>query len=70
MNVRLGMRVEFIPVAKHYYPKYLGYASWFYSSVKGEFPLLQMVWSDKQGHLPWKVGYDKSYDKFQPLLNN
>lgn len=67
-NIAEGMRIAFIPVARKYYAQYFGYAGWFYESVNTNFPVLQMVWPDKQGHLPWEDGYDKAYQKLQPLL--
>lgn len=64
-----GMKVAFVPVARQHYPTYLGYAGWFYESTGPGFPVLQMVWPDKQGRLPWESGYDISYAKFQPMLD-
>ncbi len=68
-DIAEGMRIAFIPVARRHYPSYLGYAGWFYKSVRTDFPTIQMVWPDKQGRLPWEPGYDKSFSKFQPLLD-
>lgn len=64
-----GMRIAFIPVARNHYPPYLGYAGWFYGSVKTEFPALQMVWPDREGRLPWEPGYDGAFAAMQPLLD-
>ena len=68
-NIAQGMRIAFVPVAKRHYPTYLGYAGWFYKSIGADFPVLQMVWPDKQGRLPWEAGYDASFTKFQPILD-
>jgi hypothetical protein len=68
-TIAQGMRIAFVPVAKRHYPTYLGYAGWFYKSVASDFPVLQMVWPDKQGRLPWEVGYDNAFSKFQPILD-
>jgi len=68
-DIAQGMRIAFIPVARKHYPTYLGYGRWFYQSVKAEFPVIQMVWPDKQGRLPWESGYDTSYAKAQPILD-
>ena len=68
-DIAEGMKIAFVPVVRSHYPKYLGYAGWFYKSVKTDFPAIQMVWPDKQGHLPWEPSYDKSFSKFQPMLN-
>lgn len=68
-DIAEGMKIAFVPVVRRYYPTYFGYAGWFYKSVKTDFPAIQMVWPDKQGHLPWELGYDKSFSKFQPMLD-
>lgn len=68
-DIAEGMRIAFVPVARHHYPAYLGYARWFYKSVQSDFPVIQMVWPDRQGRLPWEPGYDKSFARFQPLLD-
>ena len=68
-DIAQGMRIAFIPVARRHYPTYFGYAGWFYRSVEADFPALQMVWPDKQGRLPWEEGHDKSFAKYQPLLD-
>jgi len=47
---------------------HLGYASWFYQSLKQPFPALQLVWPDKQNRLPWEPGYDQRFSKKQPML--
>ncbi|WP_256348316.1 MULTISPECIES: DUF4262 domain-containing protein [Pseudomonas] len=39
------------------------------ASIKADFPALQMVWPDKQGHFPWEPAYDQSYSRFQLLLD-
>ena len=31
-------------------------------------PVFQLVWSDRQGKLPWEKGWDTAFDKFQPVL--
>ena len=68
-DIAEGMKIAFIPVSRRHYPTYLSYAGWFYQSVKTDFPTIQMVWPDKRGRLPWEDGYDKSFSKFQPLLD-
>ena|SRR2546423_1917175 len=59
----------FVPVAIENYKEYLGYGIWFYRTLGHPFPTLQLVWPDKQDLLPWESGYDKRYEKLQPLLN-
>jgi len=65
-----GFACSFIPVLVDHYEQYLGYAIWFYRKLKQPFPALQLVWPDKQGRLPWDVGYDKQFYKLQRLLDS
>ncbi len=58
----------FIPVDIEHYEAYLGYANWYYGSLPGPYPVLQMVWPDPANLFPWEEGYDKRYMKQQPLL--
>ena len=62
-----GIEVYFLEVDKAFYKDYLGYGNWFYDDR--EFPVLQMVWPDKKGHLPWNKKFDKSIEFTQPLLD-
>ena len=40
-----------------FYTEYLGYAQWFYHGRP--FPALQIVWPDRNDHLPGESGYDE-----------
>jgi hypothetical protein len=68
-DIAEGMRIAFIPVDRRHYREYLGYAGWFYASIKADFPALQMVWPDKQGRFPWEPNYDQSFSRLQLLLD-
>lgn len=46
---------------------YFGYAIWFNKS--GEFPSLQLVWTDRQGRFPWEENFEKDFLLKQPLLD-
>lgn len=59
--------VEFIKVSKEYYSDYFGYARWYYE--EWDFPVLQLVWPDDNGVLPWKEGFDPDLKFVQPLLD-
>lgn len=48
------------------YKEHLGYAIWFYDGH--EFPVLQLVWPDKNGRFPGEKGAAESLRKVQPLL--
>ncbi len=54
------------PVAKRFYPEYLGWSQWFYGG--NEFPCLQIVWPDRDGIFPWQQGFDPTFSSDQPDL--
>jgi hypothetical protein len=59
--------IQFIMVDKEYYANYLGYAGWFYDSF--DFPVLQLVWPDKQSLFPWETDFNPDWEFKQPLLD-
>jgi hypothetical protein len=63
-----GLSVAFVPVNLEHYGEYLGYANWFYGSMKKPYPALQMVWPDREGKYPWEKGYDERFLQIQPIL--
>ena len=63
-----GFECSFVPVSVAHYERYLGYGIWFYRQLKQPFPVLQLVWPDKQGRFPWESDYDERFQKLQPLL--
>ena len=65
-----GVHVVFLSVDPSFYPYYLGTALWFYKYLPNPFPVLQMVWADKQQKFPWESGYDIRCQSLQPLLQN
>jgi hypothetical protein len=62
-----GYNIQFITVDKEYYANYLGYAGWFYDSF--DFPVLQLVWPDKQSNFPWDADFNPDWKFKQPLLD-
>ena len=62
-----GYAVQFIKVDEDYYRHYVGYAGWFYKSF--DFPLLQLVWPDKQNNFPWEEDFNPDWKFKQPLLD-
>ena len=64
-----GFECGFVPISVSQYKDYLGYAIWFYRSLKQPFPALQLVWPDKSGVFPWEEGYDERFFSLQRLLN-
>jgi hypothetical protein len=63
-----GYQVQFIPVDKNYYSNYVGYGGWFYGNTF-DFPLLQLVWPDKEKRFPWDQGFNSNWKFSQPLLD-
>ncbi len=62
-----GYNIQFIEVAREHYQDYVGYAGWFYDSF--DFPLLQVVWPDKQNNFPWDKTFNPEWKFKQPLLD-
>lgn len=63
-----GYEIQFLQVDKDYYQNYVGYAGWFYDS-SFDFPLLQLVWPDKQHKFPWDKDFNPDWKFKQPLLD-
>lgn len=62
-----GYQVQFLAVQKEHYPDYLGYAGWFYQDWN--FPVLQLLWPDKQHRFPWEADFNPNWKFKQPLLD-
>ena len=62
-----GASLAFVGVAPEHYADRLGFACWFYQSLGG-FPVVQLVWPDRQGRFPWDAAYDPSFKPLQDLL--
>lgn len=61
--------VSFLSVPKDQYRDHLGFALWFYRSLRpSASPCLQLVWPDKKGSFPWQEGFDPTLVSLQPLL--
>ncbi len=56
------------PVAKRFYPEYLGWSRWFYGN--DDFPCQQIVWPDRDGVFPWQDGFDPNFIGLQPDLTD
>lgn len=63
-----GFDIQFLQVDKDYYPDYVGYAGCFYD-MTFDFPVLQLVWPDKQHNFPWHKDFDPNWKFKQPLLD-
>jgi hypothetical protein len=63
-----GFPIQFLQVDKEHYHDYVGYAGWFYNQTF-DFPLLQLVWTDKQNNFPWDKDFNPNWKFKQPLLD-
>ena len=63
-----GFPIQFISVNKEYYQNYVGYAGWFYD-MTFDFPLLQVIWPDKENNFPWEGNFNPQWKFKQPLLD-
>lgn len=61
-------QVQFLEVREENYADYLGYAGWYYKNTF-DFPVLQMVWPDKERKWPWEIGFNENWKFKQPLLD-
>jgi len=59
--------VRLLPVNREWYQYYFGYGAWFNQSW--DFPVLQIIWPDKQGLYPWEDGFNPAWKAGQPLLD-
>ena len=60
--------IQFVEVDKEHYRDYLGYAGWFYDN-SWEFPVLQLIWPDKDKKWPWEESFNENWKFKQPLLD-
>jgi Domain of unknown function (DUF4262) len=60
--------IQFIDVDKEHYADYVGYCAWF-NDRNFDFPLYQLVWTDKQSRFPWEEDFFKDWRFKQPLLD-
>lgn len=63
-RVRFAVR----EIEERSYHDYLGYANWFYRSLRTEaaagieynYPVIQLVWPDSEGRYPWEPGCESA----------
>jgi hypothetical protein len=67
-DVLNGFDVQFIEVDKENYPDYFGYGGWYYNK-NFDFPVLQLIWPDKEAKLPWDNNFNSDWKFKQPLLD-
>jgi hypothetical protein len=61
-----GYDVAFVRVEDAAYPEYFGRAIEYYGGVA--FPVLQMVWPDRNGQFPWQPKCEPAIRNLQPVI--
>lgn len=61
-----GYPVRFFDVPKAAYAEFAERAVWAYAGA--EFPVVQLVWPDKQGRWPWDAAAREGFRSGQPML--
>ena len=56
----------FRPVPRSHYEEYLGSARWYYDG--DDFPVLQLIWPDRDHRYPWVAPSDAWIRTAQPVL--
>lgn len=65
-DVLEGVTCAFVAADRVHYPEWFGYARWWYRG--DEFPVLQVVWPDKENRLPWDPGVNPVLARQEPVL--
>ena len=63
-----GFSCAFVKVPESAYDEYVLSASWYYEG--NAFPLLQIVWSSKEGRFPWHPRAGKKFREAQPVVGS
>lgn len=63
-----GYPVTFRTVPRRQYAAYLGWANWFHGGL--EYPVLQMIYPDRERRWPWEEGVSDGFRRNQPVLEN
>lgn len=58
---------QFLEVDKRNIPDYFGFAM-RYNDYE-DFPALQLIWTDRNNCFPWDTGFEKEFERRQPLLD-
>ena len=62
-----GYNVQLIPVIPENYIDFLGAAGQYYGHWN--FPVMQVIWPDKEHHWPWEENFNPKIKYAQPLLD-
>lgn len=63
-----GYDVTFRSVPERQYRAYLGWANWFNDGLA--YPVLQMIYPDRERRWPWEAGVTESFRSNQPVLES
>ncbi|MEZ5320962.1 MAG: DUF4262 domain-containing protein [Microthrixaceae bacterium] len=63
-----GLRCALLPVDRDEHPAMFGGADAFYG--ESGYRVMQFVWPDRDGHLPWEDGFDFRLLLAQPVIGN
>ncbi len=66
-DVAEGFLSAFALMDVRHYKAYIGTAGWFYQGWN--FPVLQLVWPDRDGVFPWEANAKPGHRTQQPILN-
>jgi len=58
---------QFLNVDQRNISDYFGFAKWY--NDYEEFPALQLIWTDRNSLFPWDTGFEKEFERRQPLLD-
>jgi hypothetical protein len=66
-NIFENSKAEFVQIDKRNLADYFGTAIDFYNS--NDFPVIQLVWTDRNDKFPWETDFEDEFIYKQPLLD-
>ncbi len=66
-NIFANSKAEFLKVDNRNLSDYFGMAIDYYKS--NDFPVLQLVWTDRNNKFPWETDFEEEFIHKQPLLD-
>jgi hypothetical protein len=67
-DLLVGYPVRFLDVPADKVANYMDTAKWAYAGA--EFPVMQLVWPDKQHRWPWQEGVRQLFREGQPIIGS
>jgi hypothetical protein len=69
-----GLGLSFVEAAEDRARDLMRLANWYYEAASHRtgtrYRVLQLVWPDSDGRLPWEPGYDTRFNHVQPVLRD